>query len=62
MDHIGSIGLWAFLLVSAAMRASGPWSPPPPSAQALAWFALGAYLLVAWAGWADRHRTGTAGG
>jgi len=62
VDRIGSIALWAFLILSAAMWASGPWSPPPPSADALAWFALGAYLLVAWAGWADRHRTGTARG
>ena len=56
VDRIGSLGLWAFLFVSAAMWASGPWSPPPPSERALAWFALGIWLLVAWAAWVDGHR------
>jgi hypothetical protein len=56
VDRIGSIAFWAFIVVSAAMWASGPWSVPPPSPRALAWFALGGWLLVAWAGWTDRHR------
>ena len=56
IDRIGSYGLWSFLLVSAIMWASGPWSTPPPSPRALAWFSLGLWLLIAWAGWADRHR------
>ena len=55
-DRIGVIAFWSFILISAAMWASSPWSEPPPSARALAWFALGGWLLVAWAGWADRHR------
>jgi hypothetical protein len=56
VDRVGSIGLWSFLIVSAAMWASSPWSSPPPSPQALAWFSFGGWLLVAWAGWFDRHR------
>jgi hypothetical protein len=56
VDRIGSAGLWTFLVVSAAMWASSPWAPPPPSPQTLAWFSFGAWLLVAWAGWSDRHR------
>lgn len=56
VDRIGSVGFWVFLVVSAAMWASSPWSPPPPSPQALAWFSFGGWLLVAWAGWTDRHR------
>jgi hypothetical protein len=56
LDRIGSFGFWAFIVVSTALWASVPWSPPPPSAQALAWFSFGSWLLVAWAGWADRHR------
>ena len=55
-DRIGSIGLWTFLIVSAVMWASGPWSVPPPSERALAWFAQGAWLLILWAWWVDRHR------
>jgi len=56
VDRIGSIGFWAFVLVCAALWLSSPWSSPPPSAQALAWFSLGGWLLVAWAGWSDLHR------
>ncbi len=56
IDRIGSIGLWAFLILSALMWASGPWSAPPPSPWALAWFAQGAWLLILWAWWVDRHR------
>jgi hypothetical protein len=61
-DRIGSIGLWAFLLVSTILWVTVPWSPPPPSPRALAWFSCGSWLLVAWAAWADRHRVarGTA--
>jgi hypothetical protein len=55
-DRVGVAALWSFLLISTILWASGPWSPPPPSSRALALFALGAWLLVAWAGWADRHR------
>lgn len=56
VDRIGSLGFWAFLVVCAAMWASSPWSPPPPSADALAWFSFGGWLLVAWAAWSDSHR------
>ena len=55
-DRIGSIGLWAFLIFSALMWASGPWAPPPPSPRALAWFAQSVWLLILWAWWVDRHR------
>lgn len=56
VDRIGSVAFWAFIAVSAAMWAAGPWSPPPPSPRTLAWLSLGGWLLVAWAGWADHHR------
>ena len=55
-DKIGSIALWTFLLFSAIVWASGPWSPPPPSQRGLAWFSFLGWLLVAWTAWADRHR------
>jgi hypothetical protein len=55
-DRIGSWGLAGFLVVQAAMWASGPWSSPPPSASFLAWFSLGLWLFVLWAGWVDGHR------
>jgi membrane-bound metal-dependent hydrolase YbcI (DUF457 family) len=56
VDVIGSIAFWSFILISTAMWAAGPWSAPPPNARALAWFALGGWLLLLWAQWADRHR------
>lgn len=56
IDRIGSIGLWSFLIVSALMWASGPWSALPPSPRALAWFAQASWLLILWAWWVDRHR------
>jgi hypothetical protein len=59
-DRVASIAFWSFILISALMWASGPWSPPPPDARSLAWFALGGWVLVAWAGWADRHRAASA--
>ena len=56
-DRIGSIGLWAFLICSAVLWATTPFSAPPPSVTALAWFALvGEWVFVAWAWWADAHR------
>jgi membrane-bound metal-dependent hydrolase YbcI (DUF457 family) len=56
-DRTGHIAFWSFILISAATWASGPWSPPPPSTQALMGFGLIAtWVLVVWAAWADRHR------
>ncbi|MEO6068700.1 MAG: hypothetical protein ABIQ41_12070 [Gemmatimonadales bacterium] len=56
-DRVGSIGLWAFLIFSAVMWVATPFSAPPPSVTALAWFALvGEWAFVAWAWWADAHR------
>lgn len=55
-DLVGSIALWAWLTVSAAMWASLPYGPPPPSVTALALFSIGAWLLILWGAWADAHR------
>jgi hypothetical protein len=55
-DPIGTWGFWILMLVEAAMWASGPWSPPPPSPSAVAWVSLGLWALVLWTWWADRHR------
>ena len=55
-DRIGEWGFWAFLAVVTAIWASGPWSPPPPSAHAVAIVSLVMPLLAVWAHWFDRHR------
>jgi membrane-bound metal-dependent hydrolase YbcI (DUF457 family) len=56
LDRIGVWGLWSLLTLCLTTWAAGPFGSPPPSARALAWFAMGLWLLVLWAGWADAHR------
>jgi membrane-bound metal-dependent hydrolase YbcI (DUF457 family) len=51
---IGPVALWSFVLVSTALWASGPWSPPPPDPRSLAWFALIGWITLPWAALADR--------
>ena len=55
-DRIGSIGMWAFIIVIAAMYVANASGAPPPNERFLAWFALGAWLVPLWAWWFDRHR------
>jgi len=59
-DWIGSFALWSFLLLQAGIWVSSPWSPPPPSARAIAWVGLAGALFVPWAAWIDRHRSARA--
>jgi len=54
-NAVGAIALWSFIIICTAMWASGPWSPPPPTARALAWFALIGWITVPWAAFADRR-------
>jgi hypothetical protein len=42
----------------AAIYAASVLAPPPPSVAAIAWTSIaGGLLFLAWAAWADRHRT-----
>lgn len=59
-DRIGALALWSLLLFQAVIWLAGPWSPPPPSAQAIAWVGLAGVLFVPWAAWIDRHRSARA--
>ena len=54
---IGPVALWSFILVSTAMWLAGPWSPPPPSEQVIAWFSLIGWIAIPWASLADRYHT-----
>jgi membrane-bound metal-dependent hydrolase YbcI (DUF457 family) len=52
----GWVALGALVLLCTFVWAGGPWVPPPPSTQALGWFALvGGWLTIPWAIWADRN-------
>ncbi len=61
-DRIGSIGLWAFLVLLAAIYASSILAPPPPSVSAIAVAGNLGWLFVAWGYWIDRHRSLTVKG
>lgn len=52
---IGPLALWSLIIISTVMWASGPWTPPPPDARSLAWFALIGWLMIPWAVVADRY-------
>jgi hypothetical protein len=50
------VAFWSLIAVSTVMWALGPWSPPPPSVEALGWFGLIGWLTIPWATLADRSR------
>lgn len=52
-------GRWAFrglVALTAVIWLSGPWSPPPPGATAVATVGLAMWLFPPWASWIERHR------
>jgi membrane-bound metal-dependent hydrolase YbcI (DUF457 family) len=54
-NRAGSYGLWAFVAFAAAAYFANIFGPPP-SAEFLARFGLGIFLIPLWAWWFDRHR------
>ncbi len=55
-DRVGRWAFWGLIVLTTAIWISGPWSPPPPSASAIAAVGLGLWLLPLWALWIERHR------
>ena len=55
-DRIGSIGLWGLVGFLLAVYVANIFSPPPPTATAVAWTAESMWLLVVWGYWVDKHR------
>ncbi len=56
-DRVGTIAWWALIALLLALYVPGPWSPPPPSENAVAIAGLIALaIFVPWAYWIDRHR------
>jgi membrane-bound metal-dependent hydrolase YbcI (DUF457 family) len=52
----GAIGMWAFVLVLAALYVGNLTGPPPPSAQAIGTVGLVGWLFALWIWWFDRNR------
>ena len=55
-DGVGRYAFWSLIAMLAVLYIGNLVGPPPPSPRALAIVALGAWIFVAWAYWADRHR------
>lgn len=55
-DRTGNLALWSLLGLLAVLYAASMVGPPPPNVRVLAYSALGIWLTVPWAAWADRHR------
>ena len=55
-DRVGRWSFWGLIGLTTAIWISGPWSPPPPSASAIAVVGLAMWLFPLWALWIERHR------
>lgn len=55
-DAVGRWALAGLVALTGIIWITGPWSPPPPGAQAIASVGLAMWLFPPWAGWIDRHR------
>lgn len=55
-NRVGRWSLVALILVTGLLWLSQPWSPPPPSATAVAFGTLVLWLLPPWARWIEHHR------
>ena len=56
-DRAGSYGFWAFVAFAVLVYFANAFGPPPPSAEFLARFSLGIWLIPLWAWWFDRRRS-----
>ena len=55
-DRTGKYALWSLLILLLVVYVGSAFGPPPSSEKELAYSALGIWLTVPWAAWADRHR------
>ena len=54
-----AVGKWAFRTLvglTGAIWITQPWSPPPPSSNAVAAVGLAMFAFPFWAAWIERHR------
>jgi LexA-binding, inner membrane-associated putative hydrolase len=59
-DRVGSVALWAMVIVLLVIFFSGFVSAPPPNGRAVGLGALLLWLFVPWSYWIDRHRRRSA--
>jgi hypothetical protein len=55
-DRVGAAAFRSFIVVLILFYLLNVFGPPPPSERAIAFAALGMWLLVIWAYWLDGHR------
>jgi hypothetical protein len=55
-DGVGRWALVGLLALTTTIWITQPWSPPPPTAEAVGWGGLVMWLLPLWAWWIERHR------
>ncbi len=60
-DAVGKTGLLAIAALVGVIWAAGPFSPPPPGPEAVAWVGLGLWILPFWAWRVERHRRFASG-
>lgn len=56
-DGVGRWALVALVALTTTIWITQPWSPPPPTAEAVGWGGLVMWLLPIWAWWIEQHRT-----
>ena len=56
-DAVGQWAFWALVALTSVIWITQPWSPPPPSSNAVAAVALALWLFPWWASWIERHRS-----
>jgi membrane-bound metal-dependent hydrolase YbcI (DUF457 family) len=55
-DRVGRWALVGYVVFLLCIHFANAFSPPPPNMTVVAYGGFAIWLLVLWAGWADRHR------
>lgn len=55
-DRTGNVALWSLVAFTIVVYMVSLFGPPRPSAMAIGWGGLAAWLFVPWGSWIDRHR------
>jgi hypothetical protein len=61
-DRVGVYALWSLLIFLFVTYLGATFGDAPPNGKAIAYMTLAMWLLVPWAGWADKHRDSKAAG